>query len=64
MDFTCETVAILPAAASPCTETAARGDFDPARGAFLALVKRALPDVEEIAVIPEKHPSTKKARRR
>jgi hypothetical protein len=53
IDFNCEQVAIWPFPAGPRTETAVKGDIDPARGAFVALVKRALPDVEEIARIPE-----------
>jgi hypothetical protein len=52
IDFTCEQVGIWPPSGSR-TETAVKGDIDPSRGAFVALVKRALPDVEEIARIPE-----------
>jgi hypothetical protein len=62
IDFTCEQVAIGPLLAGPRIGTAVKGDIDPSRGAFVALVKRALPDVKEIRKIPELLPQETRKR--
>lgn len=61
IDFSCDQIDIGSVPGIPRAGTGVKGDIDPSRGAFLALVKRALPDVEEIARIPEiRRPETRK----
>ncbi len=53
IDFSCDQVGIATAVGGAPSGRVAIGDIDPSRGAFLSLVKRALPGVPEIAAIPE-----------